>query len=93
MILVIIKCLFDLEITYENKNASIEIQQSLLSDNFTMQASWSIVRYVYNHIEVQSKTLLNLQLFSWDYRLYRLIGLIGFYSAEPYGSSISLFSI
>ena len=39
MILVIIKCLFDLEITYENKNASIEIQQSLLSDNFTMQAS------------------------------------------------------
>ena len=93
MILVIIKCLFDLEITYENKNASIEIQQSLLSDNFTMQASWSIVRYVYNYIEVQSKTLLNLQLFSWDYRLYRLIGLIGFYSAEPYGSSISLFSI
>ena len=93
MILVIIKCLFDLEITYENKNASIEIQQSLLSDNFTMQASWSIVRYVYNHIEVQSKTLLNLQLFSWDYRLYRLIGLIGFYSAEPYGSSVFLFSI
>ena len=93
MILVIIKCLFDLEITYENKNASIEIQQSLLSDNFIMQASWSIVRYVYNHIEIQSKTLLNLSLFLWAYRLYRLIGIIGFYSAEPYGSSISLFSI
>ena len=29
MILVIIKCLFDLEITYENKNASTEIRQSL----------------------------------------------------------------
>ena len=93
MILVIIKCLFDLEITYENKNASIEIQQSLLSDNFTMQASWSIVRYVYNHIEIQSKTLLNLQLFLRAYGLYRLIGLIGFYSAEPYGSSVFLFSI
>ena len=93
MILVIIKCLFDLEITYENKNASIEIQQSLLSDNFTMQASWSIVRYVYNHIEIQSKTLLNLSLSLWAYRLYRLIGIIGSYSAEPYGSSIFMFSI
>ena len=50
MILVIIKRLFDLEITYENKNASIEIQQSLLNDNFTMQASCSITRCVYNHI-------------------------------------------
>ena len=36
MILVIIKCLFDLEIANENKNASIEIQKSLLNDNFTM---------------------------------------------------------
>ena len=36
MILVIIKCLFDLEITNKNKNASIEIQKSLLNDNFTM---------------------------------------------------------
>ena len=63
MILVIIKCLFDLEITYENKNASTEIQQSLLNDNFTMHTSCSIVRCVYNHIEIQSKTLLNLQLF------------------------------
>ena len=61
--LVIIKCLFDLEITYENKNASTEIQQSLLNDNFTMHTSCSIVRCVYNHIEIQSKTLLNLQLF------------------------------
>ena len=60
MILVIIKCLFDLEITYENKNASIEIQQSLLNDNFTMQATCYVVRSVYNHIEIQSKTLLNL---------------------------------
>ena len=63
MILVIIKCLFDLEITYENKNASTEIQRSLLNDNFTMCPSCSIVRCVYNHIEIQSKTLLNLQLF------------------------------
>ena len=63
MILVIIKCLFDLEITYENKNASIEIQQSLLSENFTMHSSCSIVKCVYNDIEIQSKTLLNLQLF------------------------------
>ena len=63
MILAIIKCLFDLEITYENKNASIEIQQSLLNDNFTMQASCSIIRCVYNHIEIHSKTLLNLNLF------------------------------
>ena len=51
--------LFDLEITYENKNTSIKIQQSLLIDNFTMQASCFIV----NHIEIQSKTLLNSQLF------------------------------
>ena len=63
MILAIIKCLFDLEITYENKNASIEIQQSLLNDNFTMQATCSIIRCVYNHIEIHSKTLLNLNLF------------------------------
>ena len=63
MILVIIKCLFHLEIAYENKNASTEIQQSLLNDSFTMYASCSIVRYVYNHSEIQSKTLLNLQLF------------------------------
>ena len=63
MILVIIKCLFHLEIAYENKNASTEKQQSLLSDSFTMHTSWSIVRYVYNHSEIQSKTLLNLQLF------------------------------
>ena len=63
MILGITKCLFDLEITYENKNASTEIQQSLLNDNFTMHTSCSIVRCVYNHIEIQSKTLLNLQLF------------------------------
>ena len=60
MILVIIKCLFDLEITCENKNASIEIQQSLLNDNFTIQASCYIVRCVYNHNEIQSKTLSNL---------------------------------
>ena len=39
MILVIIKLLFDLEITYENKNALIEIQQSLLNDNFTKPVS------------------------------------------------------
>ena len=63
MILVIIKCLFDVEITYENKNASPEIQKSLLNDNFMMHASCSIVRSLYNHIEIQSKTLLNLQLF------------------------------
>ena len=63
MILGLIKCFFDLEITYENKNASTEIQQSLLNDNFTMHTSCSIVRCVYNHIEIQSKTLLNLQLF------------------------------
>ena len=63
MILVIIKCLFHLEIAYENKNASTEKQQSLLSDSFTMHTSCSIVRYVYNHSEIQSKTLLNLQLF------------------------------
>ena len=63
MILAIIKRLFDLEITYENKNASIEIQQSLLNDNFTMQASCSITRCVYNHIEIHSNTLLNLKLF------------------------------
>ena len=63
MILVIIKYLFDLEITYENKNVSTEIQRSLLNDNFTMRPSCSIVRCVYNHIEIQSKTLLNLQLF------------------------------
>ena len=42
MILVIIKCLFDLQIIYENKNASIKILQSLLTDNFTMQASYFI---------------------------------------------------
>ena len=63
MILVIIKCLFDLEITYENKNASTKIQQSLLNDNFTMHTSCSTVRCVYNHTEIQNKTLLNLQLF------------------------------
>ena len=63
MILGIIKYLFDLEITYKNKNASTEIQQSLLNDNFTMHTSCSIVTCVYNHIEIQSKTLLNLQLF------------------------------
>ena len=63
MILVIIKCLFHLEIAYENKNASTEIQQSLLNDSFTMHTSCSVVRDVYNHSEIQSKTLLNLQLF------------------------------
>ena len=36
MILGIIKYLFDLEITYKNKNASTEIQQYLLNDNFIM---------------------------------------------------------
>ena len=51
MILVIIKCLFDLGITYENENASIEIQHSLHNDYLTMQTSCSIVRFVYNHIE------------------------------------------
>ena len=45
------------------KNASTEIQHSLLNDNFTMQTSYSIVRCMYNHIQIQSKTLLNLQLF------------------------------
>ena len=45
------------------KNASIEIQHSLLNDTFTMQRSCCIVRCVYNHTEIQSKTLLNLQLF------------------------------
>ena len=55
MILVIIKCLFDLEITYEN--ALTEIQESLLNDDFTMHTSCSIVRCVYNHIEIQSKTV------------------------------------
>ena len=34
------------EINCVNVNASIEIQQSLLNDNFTMQASCSIVRFV-----------------------------------------------
>ena len=63
MILVITKCLFDLEITSENNNASTGIQQSLLNGNFTTHASSSIVRSAYNHIEIQSKTLLNLQLF------------------------------
>ena len=63
MILVIIKCLFHLEIAYEDKNASTEIQQSLLNDSFTMHTSCSVVRDVYNHSEIQSKTLLNLQLF------------------------------
>ena len=63
MILVIIKCLFDLQIIYENKNAWIKILQSLLTDNFTMQASYFIGWCVYNHIEIQSKTILNLQLF------------------------------
>ena len=63
MILGIIKCLFDLEVTYENKNASTEMQQSLLNDNFTMHTSCSIVRCVNGHIEIQSKTLLNFQLF------------------------------
>ena len=63
MILGIIKRFFYLEITYENNNASTEIQQSLLNDNSTMHTSCSIVRCVYNYIEIQSKTLLNLQLF------------------------------
>ena len=43
MVLVTVKCLFDLALTYENKNVSIEIQPSLLNDSFTMQASCSIV--------------------------------------------------
>ena len=60
MILGIIKRFFYLEITYENKNASTEIQQSLLNDNFTMHTSCSIVRCVYNHIDIQSKTLSKL---------------------------------
>ena len=58
MTLVITKWLFDVEIIYENNNTSTEMQQSLLNDNFTMHASCSIiVRCVYNHIEIQSKTL------------------------------------
>ena len=37
--------------------------KSLLHDNFTMLASCYIVWYVYNHIEIQRKTHLNLQPF------------------------------
>ena len=58
--MVIIKCLFDLEIIYEMKNSWSEIKQSLLNDNFTMQESCYIVKCVYNHIEIQGKTLLNM---------------------------------
>ena len=53
--LVIIKCLFDLEITYENKNASTEIQQSLLNDNFTMHTSCSIVDVCITTLRFQAR--------------------------------------
>lgn len=65
MILAIIKGFFDFVIIHMRlKNASIKIEQLSVNDNFTMlKQSCFKDRCEYNHIEIQSKTILNLQLF------------------------------
>ena len=65
MVLAIINCVFDFAIIYMRlKNTSIKIQQLSVNDNFTMlRQSCSVDRCDYNYIEIQSKTILNLQLF------------------------------